>query len=133
MSKTFFNTGQQLAQIFTQYSPAGKYYHNNIMFPEEQFSGCMKPIEYFMNDIHKNLIEWACDSKNIFYKTKLNWYMFCINEEHKTLINMSCFSNSSWERVDDWANKSSVDCLGKEWLLNDLNKYKRVNLFNGSN
>lgn len=128
---TFFESPQQLAQMFTEQNQTGKYMTCDNLFPDDEFSGCMKPIEYFMADIINNLKSWSADQSAIFYKTKRCWYMFERNEQHPNVVNMSCFGISSWQRFDTWANLHSVESLGKGFLAK--HRDKRVPLFFSGN
>lgn len=123
----FFKHGHSLAQMFMGQKVIGKYLPSenaNIFFEGEIFDGCMKPIEYFVNDIQHNLVEWSYEGEDIFYRTKKNWYHF---SKDGTLVTMTCYSNDSFNRIDSWANLHSVDYMGKEFLSKHMDK--KVKLF----
>lgn len=125
----FFKSGHNLAQMFMGQSVVGKYLPStniDIFFKGEIFDVCMKPIEYFVNDIKFNLVEWGSEGNDIFYRTKMNWYHFHFNKEDK-LVTMTCYSNTRFARIDSWANLHSVEDMGKEFLSKHLDK--RVKLF----
>lgn len=104
---------------------------DNDLFPDSEFDGCMKPIEYFINDITRNLEEWAYDPgskdipKAIYYKTKRCFYLFSPDSKNENLIYMSCFGRTKNVRYDSFANSSSLDSIGKTFLMKD-NISKRV-------
>jgi hypothetical protein len=118
----FFTNAAQLASLFTAPAP-----HN----PERQgkyLPGGLKPIEAFCNDILTDLKEWSFDGSSIFYKTSQHWYEFRFNREQK-IIEMTRYDNTSWRRMDDWANPGSLRDMGKDWLLKEPQKSKFVPMF----
>ena len=109
---------KELRGMFENEIPIGKFMDEPSMFPEEEFAGCMKPIEYFCNDIRKNLEAWSksADNKSIYYKTRNNYYKFSVNPVHKGVINMVCHNKEAKKTISSWANQASISYLGKDFL-----------------
>lgn len=131
----FFDSGIMLAQMFTEENREGKFMHDPIL--DKQFPGCMKPIEYFSNDIRTNLVQWTTTGKDaqtvVYYKTTNYWYVFEQDRKHAGLIWMRRFGNQSWARSDSWANKSSISDLGNDWLKKPEQLRKYVKFADGEN
>ena len=110
-----------LAQLFTPPNQQGKYMKidHASQADREEFPGCMKPIEFFTNDIKKNLLEWSTVSDNvILYRTPRYWYWFQLVDMDSTpIVEMIRFDNNGWRRWDSWANLHSVEDITKKWLL----------------
>jgi hypothetical protein len=121
-----------LAQMFTTPNVVGKYMPSQDM-DRDEFPGCMKPIEFFTNDIHNNLQEWTTFGGNVLlYRTLRYWYEFRVDEQDKGLVYMTRYDNSAWRRWDSWANAHSIEDIGKEWLLQEPQKSKYVKLAEGA-
>lgn len=120
----FFNTATQLASLFT--APA----HHDPEKHGKYLDDGQKPIEAFCNDIYSNLREWAVEGSSIFYKTEDHWYEFRVETEgkYKGIVWMTRYDTRTWQRLDSWANRSSVENMGKAFLQDK--KDKRVPLFN---
>jgi len=138
MSKVFFNDADEFASMFTPknrvrlMNPKGFCVDCVDKEDKEEFPGCMKSIEFFENDIVGNLKEWAYvgGDNAIFYRTRKYWYFVRLGNKlpNKGLILITRFRNGTWNRIDDWCNKSSW-VLGKVWLMTPDQKDKRIPLF----
>ena|SRR6516225_1628156 len=120
----FFNDASHLASLFTP-----PRYHD----PERdgKYSvGGLKPIEAFCSDISDNLTEWAFCRESIFYKTPEHWYEFRLETkgDYRGVVWMTRYDTHSWARLDSWANRSSVESMGKAFLAERMDKL--VPLFN---
>jgi hypothetical protein len=118
-TKQFINSFN-LIQLFTEPNQQGKYLEANAWtkWDGEHFPGCMKPVEFFENDILQNLVEWTVtDGTTIWYRTERYWYLF-ERKDHQgcSLVFMTRFDRSSYKRWDSWINAYSTS-VGKEWLM----------------
>lgn len=86
----------------------------------------LKAIEAFCNDILQNLQYWSVKDNMILYKTETYVYVFNHLEiSHKSpLVQMTRFNLNGEDRIDDYANVSSVKMVGIQ-MLRDLQD-KRV-------
>jgi hypothetical protein len=117
----FFNSGQELAKIFTP--------ENQLGYEQQKYFGDgLKAMEAFQADIHQNLVEWAVGGKDtVFYKTKDFFYVFEKTVDDVPVIKMGRFSRSGLHRWDTWMNVHSCS-VGKKFLTKHVDK--RVELFN---
>ena len=115
--KYFAWSPKELKDMFSNDIPQGKYMSEPEIFPDEEFMGCMKPMEYFLNDIAKNLTAWskAPDNSAVYYKTKNNCYKIAISLHHSDLIDIFCHNKSVKKTLSTWINKSTMD-VGKDFL-----------------
>jgi hypothetical protein len=123
--KFFVWSPKELSDMFSNDRPVGKYLDEPSMFPAEEFGGCMKPLEYFSNDIRMNLEVWSKSSLSnmVYYKTKKNYYRISINPTHSGLVDIICHNKDLKKTISTWANTSSITDLGKEWLVGKRDLY----------
>jgi len=122
-NQAFFSHPHDLAKLFTADQPynrerSGKYGVDGL-----------KPIEAFCSDISNDLVMWSYEGDSIWYRTKKFFYEFRLDRK-ENLVFMTRHGNGSWERIDDWANLSSVRDMGKSWLLKEHSD-KFVQMFHG--
>jgi len=84
----------------------------------------LKPIEAFYSDISNNLVKWAHDGEGtVYYETKEYWYCFkyapvsSVSDQDFGIVVMRRFSIDSNDEISDFANKHSLEGLGKKWLF----------------
>lgn len=125
-----FLQAHNLAQVFTPRNQQGKYlkFDASTLADRQEFPGCMKPLEFFSNDIYKNLQEWTVFGERvILYRTIRYWYWFQFeNENGFKIVYIARFDNNSWRRWDSWANLTSVEFMGKKWLMQEEQKKKYI-------
>jgi hypothetical protein len=109
-----------LARFFTE--------ERHLSFMEGKFfQDGMKTIEVFMNDIHTNLNAWSVDKVGIVYRTTEYMYSFILDKKNN-IIRITRFTNGSWTRIDVWMNVHSCS-VGKDWLMQEPQKSKRIPMF----
>jgi len=80
----------------------------------------LKPIEAFHSDIANNLVRWANQGPTVYYETADYWYEFKLQQNDR-LVTMRRFDSKNNE-TSSWANLSSMDGMGKKWLINKMDK-----------
>jgi hypothetical protein len=130
-TKSFLSSSFQLIQLFTEPRWQQKYMAaDQFDDADPRFAGCMKSIEFFTTDITTDLQEWSVEGQtSIWYRTSKYWYVFeCRTVQGIDLVFMSRFCRRSYRRWDDWANRSSVEGIGRKWLLQPEQRQKFVRL-----
>ncbi len=98
------------------------------MYPEKYMSNGLKPIEAFYSDISNNMVRWAADGDSVYYETKEYWYRFTVESnddeyDHTDgIVWMRRFNLDSSKQLCYFANKTSIEGLGKKWLFDKSDK-----------
>lgn len=95
------------------------------LFRDKYLPNGLKPIEAFYSDISNNLVKWATHENTIYYETNDYWYSMTVERpEHEPegVIIMRRFNIETNEELCDFANRHSIEDLGKKWLINLTDK-----------
>ena len=101
------------------------------MYPDKYMPNGLKPIEAFYSDISNNMVRWAASGDSVYYETKEFWYRFTVERDTRAdgdylgldgIVWMRRFALDSSEQITYFANKTSIENLGKKWLFDKQDK-----------
>ena len=101
------------------------------MYPDKYMPNGLKPIEAFYSDISNNMVRWAAGGDSVYYETKEFWYRFTVERDAPSqfddrgldgIVWMRRFALDSSEQITYFANKTSIENLGKKWLFDKQDK-----------